>query len=158
MDLACFRLLLLRRSPGPPAVPRRDRALAILAALGLMALVLGAATACDSPRPSCATTPEPTPTISILATSLVGTWEVVDGEAPKAPVILGERAEFQPGGAFTWGKRQGTYSVYRDVMITLRWQFGESFEYETTIQGDLLTIVRYTACGKQERFALRRVK
>ncbi len=132
------------------AVPRR-RATAL--AIALLAACLGEALAgCRASAPT--STPTPSPVERVL----VGKWEVRGGTSPKAQVIVGEQVEFLADGTYTWGKQEGSYSVFQDRAITLRSTYGEDLHYDLAIWGEALTLSRGTPCGKEERFELQRLK
>ena len=127
--------------------------------VALLAAGLGGTMAgCGGREPVGVPVPATTPTPSASAGLLLGKWEVRDGQLAKSTIQLGERVEFKADGTLTWGVKDGSYSVFRDQMLTLKWAFGETLDYDCTVEGDTLTLIRHTPCGKQDRYVLQRVE
>ena len=103
-------------------------------------------------------TPTPVPTLSPAVQQLVGTWEISEGILAKTgESVAGQRMEFRSDGTFTWEKKEGTYSVYKDMAMRLTSTYGEELSYDIKLSGDSLVMDHYTSCGKQDHFVLKRL-
>ncbi len=103
-------------------------------------------------------TPPATPTLSPLARLIVGKWVVKDGHLAKTQIILGQEVEFQADGRYTWGKQEGSWSLFGEQTLSIHSAYGEEFSYTFTLEGDTLSMSRGTNCGKEDLYVLERAK
>ncbi len=99
---------------------------------------------------------QPTATPSVVARMLVGKWVVKAGHLAKLEITLGDEVQFGADGRYTWGKQEGSYSVFRDEIVTIHSTYGEKFEYRLIVARDVLTMSRGTDCGKEDLYVLER--
>ena len=119
-----------------------------IVAVGLYGPLVG----CDS------RVPQSTPTPSPLAAQIVGKWVVKDGHLAKTQIVLGQEVEFQADGRYTWGKQEGSWSLFGEQILSIHSAYGEEFSYTFTLEGDTLSMSRGTNCGKEDLYVLERVE